>query len=69
MEFRFTSLDLAALRQAALANRAEVKVAEAQTALSESVFRLERSRSKGDITPFVGYTRVGVDNTVRVGVT
>ena len=69
MEFRSTSLDLASLRQAALANRAEVKVAEAQTSLSESVFRLERSRSKGEITPFVGYTRVGVDNTVRVGVT
>lgn len=69
MEFRSTSLDLASLRQAALANRAEVKVAEAQTALSESVFRLERSRAKGEITPFVGYTRVGVDNTVRVGVT
>lgn len=69
MEFRSTSLDLAALRQAALTNRAEVKVAEAQAALSESVFRLERSRSKGEITPFVGYTRVGVDNTVRAGVT
>ncbi|MGI8996452.1 MAG: TolC family protein, partial [Pyrinomonadaceae bacterium] len=69
IEFRSTSLDLAALRQAALANRAEVKVAEAQTALSESVFRLERSRAKGEITPFVGFTRVGVDNTVRAGVT
>ncbi len=69
MEFRAASLDLASLRQAALQNRAEVKVAEAQTSLSESVFRLERSRAKGEITPFVGYTRIGVDNTVRVGVT
>ncbi|MDQ3686184.1 MAG: TolC family protein [Acidobacteriota bacterium] len=69
MVFRSTSLDLAALRQAALANRAEVKVAEAQSSLTESVFRLERSRAKGEITPFVGYTRVGVDNTARVGVT
>lgn len=69
MEFRSTSLDLTVLRQAALANRAEVKVAQAQSSLSESVIRLERSRAKGEITPFVGYTRVGVDNTVRVGVT
>lgn len=69
MEFRSTSLDIAALRASALQNRAEVKVAEAQTALIESVFRLERSRAKGEITPFVGYTRIGVDNTVRVGVT
>lgn len=69
MEFRAASLDLASLRASALQNRAEVKVAEAQTSLSESVFRLERSRAKGEITPFVGYTRIGVDNTVRVGVT
>ncbi|MDQ3252505.1 MAG: TolC family protein [Acidobacteriota bacterium] len=69
MEFRSTSLDLASLRASALSNRTEVKVAEAQTALSESVIRLERSRAKGEITPFVGYTRVGVDNTARAGVT
>jgi outer membrane protein, heavy metal efflux system len=62
-------LELAGLRQAALANRADVKVAEAQVALSGSVSRLERSRGKGDVTPYAGYRRVGVDNTVVAGVT
>jgi cobalt-zinc-cadmium efflux system outer membrane protein len=62
-------LDLAALRQSALSNRAEIKVAEAQVALSDSVSKLERSRGKGDVTPYAGYRRVGVDNTVVAGVT
>jgi cobalt-zinc-cadmium efflux system outer membrane protein len=62
-------VDLAQLRQAALANRPDVKVAEAEAALAESVSGLERSRAKGDVTPSVGYKRVGVDNTVLVGVT
>jgi cobalt-zinc-cadmium efflux system outer membrane protein len=44
-------------------------VAEAQVALSDSVSKLERSRGKGDVTPYAGYRRVGVDNTVVAGVT
>ena len=62
-------LDLAQLRQAALANRPEVKVALAEVALAESAIKLERSRGKGEVTPYVGYKRVGVDNTVLAGVT
>lgn len=62
-------LELAALRQTALASRADIKVAEAQAALSGSVSDLERSRGKGEVTPFAGYRRVGVDNTVVAGVT
>jgi outer membrane protein, heavy metal efflux system len=62
-------LELGALRQMALANRADIKVAEAEVALSDSVSRLERSRGKGDVTPYAGYRRVGVDNTVVAGVT
>ena len=69
LEFRPVNVDLAALRQAALANRPEVKVAEADVALAESVYRLERSRAAGEITPYAGYKRVGVDNTAIVGVT
>jgi outer membrane protein TolC len=57
MEGRTARLDLAGLRQAALANRAEVRVAEAEAALSGAVTRLERSRGKGEITPSVGYRR------------
>lgn len=69
MEAGRAQLDLTALRQTALANRADIKVAEAQMALTSSISELERSRGKGDVTPYAGYRRVGVDNTVVAGVT
>ena len=69
MEARPANVELTQLRQAALANRADVKVAEAELALNDSVSKLERSKGKGDLTPYVGYKRVGVDNTVLAGVT
>jgi cobalt-zinc-cadmium efflux system outer membrane protein len=62
-------LNLAALKDSALANRPDVKVAEAELSLVESNIKLERSRAKGEVTPYVGYKRVGVDNTVLAGVT
>lgn len=69
LDFRDVSIDLAGLRQSALANRADVKVLEAEVARSESALGLERSRGKGEVTPYVGYKRVGVDNTLLAGVT
>ena len=62
-------LNLAALKESALANRPDVKVAQAELSLLESNIKLERSRAKGEVTPYVGYKRVGVDNTVLAGVT
>lgn len=62
-------LNLAQLKETALVNRPEIKLAEAELALAQSSIKLERSRAKGDITPYVGYKRVGVDNTVLAGVT
>lgn len=62
-------LNLVQWRETALANRPEVKVAEAEVALAESAIKLERSRASGEVTPYVGYKRVGVDNTVLAGVT
>ncbi len=62
-------LNLVQLREAALTNRPEVKVAESEVALAESAIKLERSRASGEVTPYVGYKRVGVDNTVLAGVT
>jgi len=62
-------LNLAALKESALANRPDVKVAEAELSLVQSNIKLERSRAKGEVTPYVGYKRVGVDNTVLAGVT
>ena len=69
LQLRPEATDLARLRDAALANRTDIKVAEAEVARFESVYKLERSRAKGEITPYVGYKRVGVDNTVLGGVT
>jgi cobalt-zinc-cadmium efflux system outer membrane protein len=62
-------LSLAALKESALANRPEIKVAAAEVSLGESTIKLERSRARGEVTPYVGYKRVGVDNTVLAGVT
>jgi outer membrane protein, heavy metal efflux system len=62
-------LNLAQLKETALVNRPEIKVAEAELALAQSSIKLERSRAKGEVTPYVGYKRVGVDNTVLAGVT
>ncbi len=63
------NLNLTQLREAALSNRPEVKVAEAEVALARSAIKLEQSRAKGEVTPYVGYKRVGADNTVVAGVT
>lgn len=62
-------LNLAALKESALTNRPDVKVAEAELSLAASTIKLEHSRAKGEVTPYVGYKRVGVDNTVLAGVT
>ena len=62
-------LNLAALKESALANRPDIKVAQAELLLAESTIRLERSRAKGEVTPYVGYKRVGVDNTILAGIT
>lgn len=67
-DFREFYLSLETLKQTALENRPEIKVAEAEFARAESVFRLERARSKGEIEPYAGFRRVGVDNTVLAGV-
>jgi outer membrane protein, heavy metal efflux system len=69
LDFREVSIDLAELRQFALTNRADVKVFESEVARTDSALNLERSRGKGEITPYVGYKRVGIDNTLLAGVT
>jgi len=66
--FQDFNLNLTSLKENALANRPEIKVAEAELARAQAVFRLERSRAKGEIEPYAGYRRVGPDNTVLAGV-
>ena len=62
-------IELAALKQKALGNRPDLQAAERNVALAERRIALEKARSLPDITPFAGYKRVGVDNTVQFGVT
>jgi outer membrane protein, heavy metal efflux system len=62
-------LNLAQLKETALVNRPEIKVAETELALAGVSIKLERSRAKGEVTPYAGYKRVGVDNTLLAGVT
>ena len=62
-------IDLASLKQRALGNRPDLQAAERNVALAERRIALEKARGIPDITPFVGYKRVGVDNTVQFGVT
>lgn len=69
LQYRPVTVELVQLRELALAKRPELKVAEAEQALAEAELRLEESRGKGEITPFVGYRRVGVDDTLTAGIT
>jgi outer membrane protein, heavy metal efflux system len=69
LEFRDVEAQLAELRAAALGRRSDLKAAEAEVSRAQSVLRLERARGKGEVTPYVGYKRVGPDNTVLAGVT
>ena len=69
LEVPAVELNLMQLKETALVNRPEIKVAEAEVALARSTIKLERSRAKGEITPYAGFKRVGVDNTLLAGVT
>lgn len=69
LQYRPVTVELVQLRELALAKRPELKVAEAEQSLAEAELRLEESRGKGEIIPFVGYRRVGVDDTLTAGVT
>jgi outer membrane protein, heavy metal efflux system len=62
-------IDLASLKQKALSNRPDLQAAERGAALAERRIALEKARGIPDITPFAGYKRVGVDNTVQFGIT
>jgi cobalt-zinc-cadmium efflux system outer membrane protein len=63
------AIDLVQLKETALANRPEIKLAEAEVARAEAALKLERSQAKGEVTPYAGYKRVGEDNTLLAGVT
>ncbi|MEW6732333.1 MAG: TolC family protein [Acidobacteriota bacterium] len=69
LSFTQFNIDLVTLKETALRNRPDLLTAEQNTKLSERRIALERARNAMDITPFGGYKRVGLDNTVLFGIT
>jgi cobalt-zinc-cadmium efflux system outer membrane protein len=59
---------LESLRQSALQERADIQAAAREVDASSARISLEQARGKPDISPYVGYTRVGPDNTVLFGI-
>lgn len=69
LNFLPLNLNVSGLRDIAMRNRPDLLAAEQSTKLADRRIALERARNSTDITPFAGYKRVGVDNTVLFGVT
>jgi cobalt-zinc-cadmium efflux system outer membrane protein len=64
-----TNLDLKTLIQTAFNNRPDLKAADAEIQLAGERLSLERAKASADISPFVGYKRMGPNNTLLFGVT
>jgi cobalt-zinc-cadmium efflux system outer membrane protein len=60
--------DVAVLKADALQRRPSIRAAEQTVTLAERRVALERTRNTADFAPFVGFRRVGENNTVLFGV-
>lgn len=69
LDFTEIDLNLATLKATALERRPEIELSKAEIGRAEALIRLERSRAKGELVPYTGYRRVGVDNAVVAGIT
>jgi len=63
------NISISTLKELALANRPDLLLAQQSSKLAGRRIDLERARNSTDITPFAGFKRVGVNNTVLFGVT
>lgn len=63
------NLSISTLKELALANRPDLLLAQQSNKLAGRRIDLERARNSTDITPFAGFKRVGVNNTILFGVT
>lgn len=63
------NLSISALKELALTNRPDLLLAQQSSKLAGRRIDLERARNSTDITPFAGFKRVGINNTVLFGVT
>jgi cobalt-zinc-cadmium efflux system outer membrane protein len=62
-------VEIAGLRESALSDRTDIRLAMAEVNAAKERLALERGRAKADIRPFAGYKRIGSDNTLLFGVT
>jgi cobalt-zinc-cadmium efflux system outer membrane protein len=67
MDSTLINPDLESLRQAVLRGRPDLQAAEREVNGANERLLLERARSRPDITPFLGYKRLAVDNTLMFG--
>jgi len=67
MDRRLNNPDLESLTQTALLERPDIQAAERELDAANHRLALEETRSRPDITPFVGYKRLANDNTLLFG--
>jgi cobalt-zinc-cadmium efflux system outer membrane protein len=68
LDLPLLNLSLERQMQAAFRNRPDLRAAEAEIQLAHSKRLLEESRANPNLSPFVGYKRIGSENTVLFGV-
>jgi outer membrane protein, heavy metal efflux system len=68
LEFRDVVANPSALRRATLANRGDVRAAEAAGDKARADVELARANASWDVSPQIEYQRIGRDNTIGVGV-
>jgi len=68
LEFTGANPSLESLRQIALTERADIQAARREVDTAKERLALEQARARPDLNPFVGYKRVGIDDTFLVGV-
>ena len=68
LDLPLTNPNLDSLLEIALRERPDVQAAEREVAAAKEKLALEEARAKPDISPWVGYKRVGSDDTVWFGV-
>jgi outer membrane protein, heavy metal efflux system len=65
---RLIDRDLPSLIETALRERPDVQAADLEVQAATERLALENARAKPDVAPYVGYKRVGADNTLMFGV-
>jgi len=68
LRYREFTRSRADLEQAALANRPDIRAAEAARERARADFNLARANASWDFTPQIEYQRIGNDNTIGLGI-